>query len=126
MQLGTVQVTLGGDDELVKIDAEGEIFPVLLCECVRGFMELFASHGLPKDKNILDIVLQKAATLPCKKFNFFIKEVLAKTRTGKRLMAKLIEKAKNEKEYEKFYDKMTKLQTNKNLINDEYIHTEEL
>ena len=165
MQLGTVQVTLGGDDELVKIDAEGEIFPVLLCECVRGFMELFASHGLPKDKNILDIVLQKAdylkaepwdmrigpslwtilsqsfedidftiipylykkiATLPCKKFNFFIKEVLAKTRTGKRLMAKLIEKAKNEKEYEKFYDKMTKLKTDKNLINDEYIHTEEL
>lgn len=165
MQLGTVQVTLGGNDELVKIDVEGEIFPVLLCECVRGLMELFASHGLPKDKNILDIVLLKAdylkaepwdmrigpllwtiftqsfedvdfttipylykkiATLPCKKFNFFMKEVLSKTRTGKRLMCKLIEKAKEEKEYEKFSDKMSKLKTDKNIINDEYIHPEEL
>ena len=55
-----------------------------------------------------------------------MQEVLAKTKTGKRLMGKLIEKSKTEKEYNKFSDKMSKLQTDKNIITDEYIHPEEL
>ena len=165
MQIGTVEITLGNEDDKVKIEAQGEIFPVLLSECVRGFMELFASHGLPKDKEILDIVLAKSdylkaepwdmrigpslwtilsenfegidfktvpylfkkiSSLSCKNFNKFMQEVLAKTKTGKRLMGKLIEKSKTEKEYNKFSDKMSKLQTDKNIITDEYIHPEEL
>ena len=165
MQIGTVEITLGNEDDKVKIEAQGEIFPVLLSECVRGFMELFASHGLPKDKKILDIVLAKSdylkaepwdmrigpslwtilsenfegidfktvpylfkkiSSLSCKNFNKFMQEVLAKTKTGKRLMGKLIEKSKTEKEYNKFSDKMSKLQTDKNVITDEYIHPEEL
>ena len=165
MQIGTVEITLGNEDDKVKIEAQGEIFPVLLSECVRGFMELFASHGLPKDKKILDIVLAKSdylkaepwdmrigpslwtilsenfegidfktvpylfkkiSCLSCKNFNKFMQEVLAKTKTGKRLMGKLIEKSKTEKEYNKFSDKMSKLQTDKNVITDEYIHPEEL
>ena len=165
MQIGTVEITLGNEDDKVKIEAQGEIFPVLLSECVRGFMELFASHGLPKDKEILDIVLAKSdylkaepwdmrigpslwtilsenfegidfktvpylfkkiSSLSCKNFNKFMQEVLAKTKTGKRLMGKLIEKSKTEKEYNKFSDKMSKLQTDKNVITDEYIHPEEL
>ena len=165
MQIGTVEIILGNEDDKVKIDAQGKIFPVLLSECVRGFMELFASHGLPKNREILDIVLAKSdylkaepwdmrigpslwtilsenfegidfktvpylfkkiSCLSCKNFNKFMQEVLAKTKTGKRLMGKLIEKAKTEKEYNKFSDKMSKLQTDKNIITDEYIHPEEL
>lgn len=165
MQLGTVEITLGNSDEKVHIDAQGEIFPILLSECVRGFMELFSSHGLPKDRKSTEIVIAKAdylkaepwdmrigpslwtilsdsfenidfklvpyvfkkiSMLSCKTFNKLMSEVLAKTRTGKRLMGKIIEKAKEEKEYNKFSDKMTKLKTDKNVITDEYIHPDEL
>ena len=165
MQIGTVEVTLNNGDIKPIIKAQGEIFPVLLCESVRGFMELFASHGLPKDMNILNNVLNKAdylkaepwdmrigpslwtimsesfgeidfttipfvyrtiACLSCKNFNKLMKEVLAKTRTGKRLMGKVIEKAKKDKEYNQFSDKMSKLKTDKNVITDEYIHPDEL
>lgn len=165
MQIGTVEITLGNDDDKVTIDAQGEIFPVLLCECVRGFMELFASHGLPKDREQLEIILAKSdflkaepwdmrigpslwtiltesfedidftlvpyvykkiACLSTKNFNKLIREVLAKTRTGKRMMGKVIEKAKKEKEYNKFSDKMSKLKTDKSVITDEYIYPEEL
>ena len=165
MQIGVVELCLGNEDEKPKIISEGKIFPVLLCESVRGFMELFASHGLPKDKEVLDLVLLKSdflkaepwdmrigpslwmiltecfgnidfktipylykniATLSCKKFNTFMQEVLAKTKSGKKMMSKLIEKSKQQKEYDKFSDKMSKLQTDKNIITDEYIHPEEL
>lgn len=165
-QIGTVEVVLGHDDELPKIAAQGAIFPVLLSESVRGLMELFASHGLPKDLTTAQTVISKAdylkaepwdmrigpalweiitdsfgnqvktdlipylykriAQLPIKKFNFFMREVLAKTRKGKRMMARLSEKAKFEKEYSGFEDKMSKFNTDKNVITDEYIHPEEL
>ena len=165
MQMGTVEIILGNEKEKVRINAQGEIFPVLLSECVRGFMELFASHGLPKDKSVLDMVLAKSdylkaepwdmrigpslwtilsesfgeidfttipflykriACLSCKNFNKLMQEVLAKTRTGKRLMGKLVEKAKKDKEYNEFSDKMTKLKTDKSIITDEYINEDEL
>lgn len=44
-----VEVHLGHRDEKTIIKSQGLIFPYLLRETVRGFMELFASHGLPKD-----------------------------------------------------------------------------
>ena len=165
MQMGTVEIILGNEKEKVRINAQGEIFPVLLSECVRGFMELFASHGLPKDKSVLDVVISKSdylkaepwdmrigpslwtiisesfgeidfttipflykriACLSCKNFNKLMQEVLAKTRTGKRLMGKLVEKSKKDKEYNKFSDKMSKLKTDKSIITDEYINEDEL
>ena len=165
MQMGTVEIILGNENEKVRINAQGEIFPVLLSECVRGFMELFASHGLPKDKSVLDVVISKSdylkaepwdmrigpslwtilsesfgeidfttipflykriACLSCKNFNKLMQEVLAKTRTGKRLMGKLVEKSKKDKEYNKFSDKMSKLKTDKSIITDEYINEDEL
>ena len=55
-----------------------------------------------------------------------MQEVLAKTRTGKRLMGKLVEKSKKDKEYNKFSDKMSKLKTDKSIITDEYINEDEL
>lgn len=59
-QMGTVEVSLGMTDEKVKIDAQGEIFPVLLSETIRGFMELFISHGLPSDKNRANAIIGKS------------------------------------------------------------------
>lgn len=58
-QIGIVNVECGPGDELVNINAQGVIFPVLLCELIRGFMELFSSHGLPKDRARADYILKK-------------------------------------------------------------------
>lgn len=164
-QLGVVKVTLGLPDEKPIIKAEGMIFPVLLCELLRGFMELFASHGLPKDRNKMKFVLsrtdylkaepwdmrlgpslwtllsdlfenvdselipyiyKKIACLTPKNFNKLMSEVFAKTRTGKDLLGQVVTKARKDKEKTQFYDKMSDLQTDKNIITDEYIHADEL
>ena len=60
MQMGTVEVSLGMRDEKPKIEAQGMIFPVLLSESIRGFMELFISHGLPKNRERAMAVIGKA------------------------------------------------------------------
>lgn len=49
MQGSCVEVELGAVGEKTVINAQGIIFPFLLNEVIRGFIELFASHGLPKD-----------------------------------------------------------------------------
>ena len=165
MQIGTVELVLGSGDEKVKIKAQGEVFPILLSETVRGFMELFASHGLPQDMKMTELVIGKSdylkaepwdmrlgpslwtmfsdtfenvdsdllpylykriAKLSPKNFYKLMKEVFARTRNGKRLMGKLIEKAREEKEYFDFQDKMDKVDAEKNLITDEFISEEEL
>ena len=60
MQIGTVEVSLGTEDSKVKIEAQGVIFPILLTELIRGFMELFTSHGLPKDRRQAMMVIGKS------------------------------------------------------------------
>lgn len=165
MQMGTVVVEFGSDDEMVRITSQGEIFPVLLSETLRGFMELFISHGLPKDRKMADMVIQKSdflkaeswdmrlgpslwillsksfnditleelpyllkriASLDVYKFNFLMKEVFAKTKKGKQIMSKLCSIAKNDIEYDRFTDKMTKMKVDKSIITDEFINEEEL
>ena len=165
MQLGTVEVALGNDDEKVLISAQGVIFPILVCETFRGFFELFISHGLPKDrelavavlgksdflkaepwdmrigphiwdmfsKSVTDIstqelpyLIKKVAMLDVDKFNFLMKEVLAGTKKGRRIMATICKRAKDEKDYSRFVDKMDKMKANKGIITDDYIHPEEL
>lgn len=59
-QVGVVNVKLTSDDELVVVSAQGIIFPILLCELIRGLMELFSSHGLPKDRAKREYVIKKA------------------------------------------------------------------
>ena len=51
MQLGVVEVSLGNDETKSKIESQGVILPILLMETIKGFMELFISHGLPKNVN---------------------------------------------------------------------------
>lgn len=58
--IGTNTVRLGGEDEVVTIEAQGKIFPVLYAESIKGFMELFASHGLPKDTELANEVIGKS------------------------------------------------------------------
>ena len=128
-------------------------------------MELFISHGLPKDRRMATIVvgksdflkaepwdmklgpllwelfsntfndinsnelpylLQRVSKLSTNKFNFLMKEVFAKTRKGKEIMSKISNKAKNDIEYDKFVDKMTKMKQDKGIITDDYIHPDEL
>lgn len=49
MQGGCVEVMLSSKKDKTKIKAQGLIFPFLLHELIKGFLELFASHGLPED-----------------------------------------------------------------------------
>lgn len=51
MQSAYVEVELGINGERTNITSQGLIFPFLLMETIRGFFELFASHGLPEDNN---------------------------------------------------------------------------
>ena len=60
MQIGLVELLLTTSDKKPKIDAQGVIFPILLTELIKGFMELFISHGLPKDLNKTTIVINKS------------------------------------------------------------------
>ena len=165
LQSGTFELTLGNDDEKCRIEAQGEIFPFLLCETIRGFLELFISHGLPEDKNRAIAVLGKSdflkaepwdmrigphlwkmvsksftdiefkdipylfkriSSLDTHKFNFLMKEVLAGTKKGRRIMAFLCNKAKDDSEYDKFVDRMDKMKKDKGIITDDYIHPDEL
>ena len=60
MQGGFSRVTLGNTRERSTIESYATTFPILLSESVRGFMELFASHGLPKDKKLTNFIIKKA------------------------------------------------------------------
>lgn len=57
---GIVDVHIGSDTEKTLIKAEGVIFPILLMETVKGFMELFAAHGLPEEARRAKYVISKA------------------------------------------------------------------
>jgi hypothetical protein len=74
----------------------------------------------------LPYLLKRIATLDIDKFNFLMKEVFAKTKKGKQIMSKICNKAKNDIEYSKFTDKMSKMKLDKSIITDEFIKEEEL
>lgn len=58
-ETGRVIVTLGNDEVKNKLEAKGTIFPVLLYETIKGFLEMFASHGLPDDDELANTVVSK-------------------------------------------------------------------
>lgn len=60
MQASYVEVTLGKKGRKTIIDAQGLIFPYLLRETFRGFLELFSSHGLPEDNKRAMYIISKA------------------------------------------------------------------
>lgn len=59
-QLSYVEVHLGKKGRKTTIEAQGMIFPYLLRESFRGFLELFSSHGLPEDDKKAMYVIRKS------------------------------------------------------------------
>lgn len=58
---GVVKVTFPTEkNPKALIEAEAMIFPVLIHELVKGVMELLSAHGLPKNKELGDYVIDKA------------------------------------------------------------------
>lgn len=71
-QMGTVSVIMGDADEKVKIKVQAQIFPVLLCELIHGFMELFISHGLPKSLERAKIIVNSADFLKANPWDMMV------------------------------------------------------
>ena len=59
-QTAYVEVRLGHGNERTNIKSQGLIFPYLLKETFRGYLELFSSHGLPKDNKKAMYIIRKA------------------------------------------------------------------
>lgn len=59
-QGAVVEVELGREGEKTVITAQGTNFIFLLTETIRGFFELFASHGLPKDNKKAMYIISQA------------------------------------------------------------------
>ena len=55
-----VSVHLGHGDNKTIIKSQGLTFPYLLRETIRGFMELFSSHGLPEDNKKAQMIIKRA------------------------------------------------------------------
>lgn len=55
-----VEVLIGRNGEKTEINVQGLIFPYLIQETFRGFFELFASHGLPKDNNKANYIIKQS------------------------------------------------------------------
>jgi hypothetical protein len=60
MQGAYVEVILGHNGEKSEINVQGLLFPYLLAETIRGFFELFASHGLPNDNKKAMYIIKQA------------------------------------------------------------------
>lgn len=60
MQTSYVEVNIGKRGKKTTIDAQGLIFPHLLKETFRGFLELFSSHGLPEDNKKAMYIIKRS------------------------------------------------------------------
>jgi hypothetical protein len=67
-----VNVIISKNDIQPKIISRGVIFPYLLNESIRGFMEVFASHGLPSDAKKAKLVMKQADFLMAEPFDLRI------------------------------------------------------
>lgn len=59
-QLGMSKIIMGDRQTKTDVTVEAVIFPILIYEEVRAFLELCAAHGLPKSKEEANYVLKKA------------------------------------------------------------------
>jgi len=59
-QIAYVEVHLGKRGKKTSIESQGLVFPFLLRESIRGFFELFSSHGLPKDNAKAMYIIRKS------------------------------------------------------------------
>ena len=59
-QLGMSKIIMGDKQTKTDVIVEAVIFPILIYEEVRAFLELCAAHGLPKSKDEANYVLKKS------------------------------------------------------------------
>jgi hypothetical protein len=59
-QAGVSYLTIGNDRVKNVVRVEAEIFPILLHESIRGFLEMFAAYGLPSSKKECAYIMSKA------------------------------------------------------------------
>ena len=59
-QLGMSKITIGNEQTKTNVVIEAVIFPILIYEEVRAFLELSAAHGLPMRKEEANYVMKKA------------------------------------------------------------------
>ena len=59
-QSGISMLTIGDEKTKNKLVVEGELFPIILHESIKGFLEMFAAYGLPKSKKECAYVLEKS------------------------------------------------------------------
>ena len=59
-QLGMSKIIMGNEQTKTDVTVEAVIFPILIYEEVRAFLELCAAHGLPRTKEEANYVLKKA------------------------------------------------------------------
>jgi hypothetical protein len=68
-QMGITNVEIGSTEDRIKITAQGLIFPILLNETIKGLLELFISHGLPKNRTQANYILKKTDFLKAEPWN---------------------------------------------------------
>ena len=72
LQMGVVEVRLGNEELKTTIDVQSTIFPVLVIETIKGLMELFISHGLPKNRQEAMLILNKTDFIKSEPWNMRI------------------------------------------------------
>lgn len=72
LQMGVVEVRLGNEELKTTIDVQSTIFPVLVIETIKGLMELFISHGLPKNRQEAMLILNKTDFIKAEPWNMRI------------------------------------------------------
>ena len=141
------------------IRAQAMAFPVLIHEIVKGVMELLSAHGLPKNKQISDYVVNKAdflaaepwdmrlgpalwgrftnlidpddfnlkhhayyklASLPATEFNIQMREIMAGTKRGKKIITELIDEVKRGLQEDEFNEAMIQFGGDIENIDEDY------
>lgn len=59
-ETGKVDVYLSSPEDKVRIEAQGTIFPTLLCETIKGILEVAISRGLPENREEAVYVTKKS------------------------------------------------------------------
>lgn len=130
------------------IRAQAMVFPVLIHEIVKGVMELLSAHGLPKNKQLTEYVVNKAdflaaepwdmrlgpaiwgrftdmiepedfnlkhhayyklASLPASEFNTQMREIMAGTKKGKKIVTEIMDDVKRSMKEDEFNEAMENL-----------------
>ena len=67
--LGVALLELGDEEKKNMLHVQAVNLPVLIFETIKGFMEIFAAHGLPKNKDIRNLVINRTDYLDAEPWN---------------------------------------------------------